>query len=170
MTYKDQPRAPKGKADGGQWTDAKAGSSSKTGVVSKGDYQEKPKETGPSKEDKAVFQKFVEWDEADTGQYDRMRDPKTPEGKEFHEALSRLPDYEGTVYRGALLSDDQLAKVLRGDTLDTDLVLSGSTDRYVAQEAAEGQFWMVPEEQRTGNMVMLKLEMKTSKYIATRLR
>jgi hypothetical protein len=77
------------------------------------------------------------WRSGDATIYDDLRIPGQSFGIEMTYLLRRMPAYEGTVYRGVDLDDNDLAKLKAAKTFTVEMHSSASQDREVAEQFLE---------------------------------
>ena len=72
--------------------------------------------------------------------YIDMRNPATAAGKSFTRTLSKMPDFQGTTYRGVVLDDAEIQRLVSAKGYKMRLHSSASTDIDVAKQfmSAEG--------------------------------
>jgi hypothetical protein len=93
-----------------------------------------------NKSDEARITKWISagggepWNVPTDKAFQRLRDPKTPQGKAMAVTLDKLPAFEGTGFRGINLSDAELAKLSEQRTMVLSKHDSFSTNRGQAEE------------------------------------
>lgn len=158
----DQPRD-----EQGRWTDTGGGMDSEpslSDLTSQGTINRPAAQAaGLDERDIGNLEAWVDQSE----RYDRMVDPKTEEGKAFVATLDKLPNHEGTVYRGAVLSP-AAAKALAGKKeLSFTRLASASKDSLTAEEFLSEEMEMRAEDGRRGVAVLYELQARTVKDISS---
>lgn len=146
----DQPRVPAGSPEGGQFAPAGGG----------GGDSGTPSETPTSSEYAGLSTEHAktlrEWQEQGVN-YEAMRNPSSPEGKQLADALKELPVHTGMVYRGMVITPAQAQKLAAQKDLTISKFTSSTKDREVAEDFLEGEMEARLDEGRKGVEVLYEL-------------